>query len=166
VYIYIFWHFGLPSAAIADALFRNTDSEQPVSPGSARLPITKSIAIVGFAVCGLVWGKERACPGCRDCHAGTHDQPLDKRVRRNSQCTPLVANRRACAPHSSRMVGARPQGACYSSTRSLPGCRQQYNRRPRCRSHRKGDRGSSSIHELVTNAAKYGAFRATVATSR
>ncbi len=55
VYLYIIWHLGLPSAAIAYALLRNADIEQPVSSGSARVPIIKRIAIVGFTVCALVW---------------------------------------------------------------------------------------------------------------
>jgi PAS domain S-box-containing protein len=55
MYLYIFWHLGLPSAAIAYALLRNADIKPPISSGPTRAPIVRRIAIIAFIVCALVW---------------------------------------------------------------------------------------------------------------
>ena len=55
VYLYIFWHFGLPSAAIAYTLLKRTHHEAPQVHGSARGPILASITIVALTVTMLTW---------------------------------------------------------------------------------------------------------------
>jgi len=54
VYLYIFWHFGLPCAAIAYSLLKEGDPDRPMR-GGARLPILASIAGVVLLVCALTW---------------------------------------------------------------------------------------------------------------
>jgi signal transduction histidine kinase len=55
VYLYIFWHFGLPCAAIAYTLLKRTHHETPQAHGSARGPVLASISIVVLTVTMLTW---------------------------------------------------------------------------------------------------------------
>jgi signal transduction histidine kinase len=54
-WIYNFWHYGFPAAAIVYAALRGADGANNVSPGSTRSAIWWSVAIVISLVCGLTW---------------------------------------------------------------------------------------------------------------
>jgi signal transduction histidine kinase len=54
-WLYIFWHLGLPSAALAYGLFKEPDRANPVPDGRALTSIAASVAIVLLLVCGLAW---------------------------------------------------------------------------------------------------------------
>jgi signal transduction histidine kinase len=54
-YLYIFWHFGLPSAAIAYARLRNADVGGARPRGAPGIRIVSSIVLIVLLVCALTW---------------------------------------------------------------------------------------------------------------
>jgi signal transduction histidine kinase len=55
VWLYIFWHLGLPPAVIAYALLKGTGSEAPTVRGPAREAIVTSVVAVTLLVLALTW---------------------------------------------------------------------------------------------------------------
>jgi len=54
-YLYIFWHFGLPCAAIAYARLRNAEAGGATSSGPVAIRIGSSIVLIALLVCALTW---------------------------------------------------------------------------------------------------------------
>lgn len=55
VWLYIFWHLGLPPAVIVYALLKGGDRDPPAARGGARRVIATSIAATTALVCTLTW---------------------------------------------------------------------------------------------------------------
>ena len=55
VWLYIFWHLGVPPAVIAYAWLKGRGNETPIAPGSAGRAIATSVAAMSALVCVLTW---------------------------------------------------------------------------------------------------------------
>jgi len=55
VWLYIFWHLGLPPAAIAYALLKGTRVHRIDTAGSPRAPILAGVFGIGLLACVLTW---------------------------------------------------------------------------------------------------------------